>query len=160
MNCEICGKDPSSYVLLPKRQENGNLNIIACVECSLESGLYCQKHQRPHLGFQDETSACLDCIEDIVLAEGEKIAGKLTGRVSVSLKREEIEFDIMEWADLMMESSRRAGLSDLTLAMKVRQTPHALNVARLIITKAQRMNIGPEDVIEQVTRMGSKVIFS
>lgn len=148
MNCEICGKDPDSYVLLPKRQENGNLETIACVECSESSGMYCLKHQRPHLGFTDETTACIPCIEEKVQEEGEKIAGQFSGRISTSEKEAQIQEEIREWLELLDLGARTVSLAELPLALLVRQTPQALNISRAIITYSMRMKMSPEEVIE------------
>lgn len=160
MNCEYCGVDPNPVVLLNKPQPDGRLTIYSCQDCAIEAGMFCSKHQRPHLGFMDETSACLRCIDEQVAAEGEKIAGALTGRLISSDKREEVEVTLNDWYESMMVESRYVGMADLSMALKVRRATHATNIARLVVTKAQRMNIEPEDVIEQVARMGPRVIFS
>lgn len=159
MNCEICGKDPEEYVILPKRQENGSLITMACVDCSRISGMYCLKHQTPHLGFVDDTSACRDCIEEKVHSEGERIAGLFSGAVERSDKRQQIEKAINEWLELVNLSMRSASLADLPLAMLVKQTPQALNISRAIITYASRMKITPEEVIEKVSQEGAQVIL-
>ncbi|MDO8498923.1 MAG: hypothetical protein Q7S44_04005 [bacterium] len=52
MNCEICGKDPETINVIPKRQYDGRYDTFACNDCAVESGMYCQKHQRPLYRWQ------------------------------------------------------------------------------------------------------------
>lgn len=64
MECEICGDtEARCHVLLPLRQENGSLITIACLDCAKKSSAYCLKHDVPHIGFIDGTTACIQCIE-------------------------------------------------------------------------------------------------
>jgi len=66
--CEICGREPEVTVYIPLHQPNGNLNTECCLECALQSGAWCQRHDTPHtLGFYDGTHACKDCIDEEVL---------------------------------------------------------------------------------------------
>lgn len=67
MNCESCGVEPDHLYLIPVKQSDGRLNKLVCYECALSSGAYCQKHDTPHMGFdQAEKGACLKCIEELV----------------------------------------------------------------------------------------------
>lgn len=50
------------------------METFVCIPCSLEQGMYCEKHEIPHLGFSDGTSACRDCIEEEVRNESVEIA--------------------------------------------------------------------------------------
>lgn len=160
MKCEICGNDLYDLlVLLPKRQPDGKLVTFACVGCSIESGMYCQRHQRPHLGFDDETSACMICIDEQVEKDGERIVGQLSGTISRSEHKEEIKRDIDEWLQLIEWNLPNADLGDLPLAIKYIQTPHTLNIARAVVTYSQRMRVTPEEVIERVGKDGTSLIL-
>lgn len=159
MRCEICGQDPEMIVLLPKRQPDGRLNTLACESCSKESGMYCQKHQRPHLGFEDETTACISCIEEMLEKDGERIAGMFAAAVSRSEKAPEIQQAIQDYLEEISSTLPRVSLAELPLATMFLSTPHALNTTRPIITYALRMKITPEEVIEKVAKEGPEVIF-
>jgi len=67
MKCEICGDlDPRLIILLPLHQSDGKLDTMACEACATKSTVYCVKHNRPHQGFRDGTTACLHCVEELV----------------------------------------------------------------------------------------------
>lgn len=68
MHCELCGKEPQTFVLMPIRGKRGALETIGCMPCAISRGVYCEKHDRPHLGFEDGTHACVVCIEHDVIA--------------------------------------------------------------------------------------------
>ena len=157
--CEMCSEDRNEMAILPIHQENGNLNTIACLDCAEQSGAYCVEHHTPHLGFFDGTSACRDCIEGIVQGNGEKIAGIFAASVASSEKAGEIQAAINEWLDDLYEATHNVTLGDLQLAVLVDRTPHSLNISRAIITRAQRMHMTPEEVIDQVCLEGPEVIL-
>lgn len=159
MKCEMCGRDPELIVLLPKKQPGGKLNTFACKGCSIESGMYCQKHQRPHMGFNDETTACMLCIEDIVERDGERIAGIFAAAVSQSDKASEIQQAIQNWLERINSILPSVSLSELPLVVRFLETPHALNIARAVVTYSQRMRITPEEVIKRVAKDGAGVIL-
>ena len=122
--------------------------------------MYCQKHQRPHLGFEDETTACISCIEEIVEKDGEKIAGSFAAAIERSDKASEIRRSIGEWlatTQSMIEGG--VDLVDLPLAMRFQRTPQALNISRAVVTYSQRIRITPEEVIERVAKEGAGVIL-
>ncbi len=67
MECEICQQDIGDImVILPIRRGDGALNILACLGCAKKSSAYCLKHDKPHLGFEDGSTACRECIEELV----------------------------------------------------------------------------------------------
>jgi hypothetical protein len=53
-------------VILPKRKPDGCLDTLSCLECARKSGIYCLRHNRPHLGFEDGSTACVLCVEEAV----------------------------------------------------------------------------------------------
>lgn len=159
MRCEICTEDKPDMAILPIHQENGNLNTIACLDCAKQSGAYCREHSAPHLGFFDGTSACRECIEDIVKEDGEKIAGNFAARVTSSQKRNEIQLAVNQWLEQIGESLHNVSLGDLPLAILAAQTPHALMISRAIITRAQRTHTTYEEVIDQVCFEGPDIIL-
>lgn len=159
MNCEICGADPEVIVLLPKKQPDGRYNTLACEPCSIESGMYCQKHERPHIGFDDETTACIPCIEEILERDGEKIAGSFTMAISQSDKASEIQQGIENWLAKINEAFSKVDLADLPLAERYKSTPYAVNISRAVVSYSQRMGITPEEAIERVIKEGVGVIL-
>ncbi len=159
MKCEICGGDPKLIILLPKRQPGGKLNTFTCESCAGESGMYCQKHQRPHLGFEDETTACAACIEETLAKDGERIAGMFAVAVSQSEKAPQIKQAITDYLEEINLMLPRVDLADLPLAVMFLSTPHALNATRPIIAYALRMEMTPEEVIQKVAKEGPEVIF-
>lgn len=73
MICFFCGKDDfDPVILVPTWQPDGSLAAFACLDCSKSKGLYCEKHERPHIGFDDQTTACVICIEELVKQEGHR----------------------------------------------------------------------------------------
>lgn len=159
MKCEMCGGDPNLIVLLPKRQPDGKLVTLACEGCSIESGMYCQKHERPHTGFTDETTACVLCIEDVVKENGERIAGIFAAVISQSDKALEIQRDIQNWLERINFMLPSVDLSESPLAVRFLKTPHALNIARAVVIYSQRMKIAPEEVIKRVAKEGAGIIL-
>lgn len=70
MECEICGVPATDLAIVPIKQENGSLITIACIPCARRLGVFCDQHQRPHLGFEGGTHACVLCIEEEVESMG------------------------------------------------------------------------------------------
>lgn len=121
--------------------------------------IYCQKHHQPHLGFGDETTACIPCIEDILAKDGERIAGYFTMAISQSDKAVEIQQAIQSWLEDINLALPHVDLAELPLALQFLQTPRSLNIARTVVTYAQRMKMTPEEVIERVAREGAAIIL-
>ena len=70
MYCEICDEEKSSLIIiLPIKQTDGKLNTLACLDCAEKSSAYCIKHKLPHLGYEDGTTACKLCIDELVNCE-------------------------------------------------------------------------------------------
>lgn len=160
MKCEVCGDiDPDIIVLLPKVQPDGKLDTSACESCAISSGMYCQKHERPHIGFEDETTACIPCIEEILEKDGEKIAGSFAAVISGTDKAEEIPTDIQDWIDEVDDALSGFDLADLPAAMRILRTPYAVNIARALICYSERKKITPDEVIQRVAKEGAGVIL-
>ena len=67
MRCELCHEDiGKTMVLLPITKQDGCLNTISCLRCARNSSAYCTKHNKSHLGFDDGTTACVLCVEEMV----------------------------------------------------------------------------------------------
>lgn len=97
MRCEICGKDVGQLsVELPIKKADGSLNTRACLKCAEESSVYCKKHRRPHLGFIDDTTACIVCIKELV-AKNRKQKEGIYRSLRQNLPEEEFK-RIIEWA--------------------------------------------------------------
>ncbi len=76
MHCEYCGRNLETIVILniPSKKYIGSYNTFACIDCSKNNDAYCLRHEIPHLGFIDGTTACRLCIEEKVECLGEKVA--------------------------------------------------------------------------------------
>ena len=137
MKCELCGKDPRVIVILPRRQANGKLDTLACEACAKKSGAYCKKHDRPHVGFMDGTTACIYCIEELVKANESKAVG-IYSRLRDGLSSDQLEYlgDAAETSSEVMRCSA------------------SVAVLRFIASKALRTNQTIDEVIFQVTESG------
>lgn len=144
MKCEICGKDIGNIVvMLSLRQTDGKLDTQACFECARKSRAYCKKHEAPHMGFEDKTTACKLCIEEIV-AQKRNDAGKGFAAVPETarifcLLRETLPKEEFE------------GLTDeATLVGQITGSAMDLTIIRFIATKALRTGQSFEAVLEKV----------
>ena len=81
MKCELCGSTSSDMiVILPIHKQDGSLITLTCLKCAQKSDAYCNQHEAPHLGFEDGSSACKQCIDELVVSlipQGDIIFGKL-----------------------------------------------------------------------------------
>lgn len=134
MKCEVCGKDIGDIVVsLPLKKADGCLNTLACLECAEKSPAYCKKHRKPHLGFIDDTTACIYCIEEMV-AENRHKETRIFSNLREHLPIEEFN-RLLEWS---FASSSITGNSQKTC------------ILRAIVTKAKRNNQSIEEVLEKI----------
>jgi len=129
MNCESCGDDSKEFVVLPGRLENK----IVCLSCAEKSPAYCKKHKRPHLGFEDGSTACILCIEEMVedkKKEGVNVWGELCERIPA------------------MELARLLDWAELTSSLKGETKERAM--LRAVITKALRTDQPTKAVIREL----------
>ena len=135
MDCELCGdSEADSLIILSLRQPDGRLNTIACLKCARESPAYCNKHERPHVGFEDNTTACLMCIEEMVRKHRTE---EMSIFHTLEQKLPRREFDLLlEWADV---SSSISGDSAATC------------ILRALATKARRTKKSIAEIVEEVT---------
>ena len=144
MKCEICGKDTSNItVLLPKKQEDGKLDTMVCLECARKSGAYCKKHEAPHLGFEDGTTACKLCIEEVVIQKRNETSGGFaavpeTARIFCLLREALPPKEFEEFVD------------ESTLDGRIIGSAIDLTIVRFIATKALRTGQSFEAVLEKV----------
>jgi hypothetical protein len=144
MNCGICQKDIGEIIVpLPIRQPDGALEVLACLACAKVSAAYCTKHDRPHMGFVDRTTACRFCIEEEV--------ARLTPSAEEIFERILDDLDAEEFEDLLDE----ARLSSVITGESVE-----VCLLRIIVTKAQRTGSTVENVIELLlTEQSSGVLL-
>lgn len=140
MDCELCRKDIGDViVLLPIKKPDGRLSILTCLECAKKSSAYCQKHERPHIGFAgDNTTACLICVEEEV-GRRKLEADSIFDRIKEVLSQEELE-DLSGWVRV---SSFITGDSE------------AVSILRAIATRAARFQISIDEVVEQILKAKS-----
>ncbi len=148
MFCRFCGEDPDAYVLLPRREPNGSLCTMVCLSCAEKLPEYCTKHHVPHLGFTDGTTACQQCIEELVVAHRED-APRWCERIREALTLP-LEEDGMDGHEEFQEIVEAAETSSL-----VTGDDEAIAVLRFIVTKALRLHHSPEQVIEELVVLKS-----
>ncbi len=160
MNCEICTNEiGDKIVLLQQSQPDGRFEILVCISCAEKSEFYCLTHQRPHLGFPDSTSACMICIDEAVEQDGERLAGIFGVVIDRSSRAQEIQEAIQGWQRQIESMFPHVSLADLPLAIQWKGTPFSLNVIRTVVTRAKRMRVTPEEVINLVAQEGPEVIL-
>lgn len=139
MKCEFCGKDIGDIIVsLPLEKADGSLNTLACLKCAEKSSVYCKKHRRPHLGFIDNTTACIYCIEEMV-AENRHKEINIWYDLQQKLPTEELE-QLLEWA---------------TISSSITSDSQKTCILRAIATKAKRSNQSIEEVLEKIIKAES-----
>ena len=137
MNCEICDKkDMDTTVILPPGRivkPGEPLNVMACLECAKGSALYCHKHEKPHLGFEDGSTACIGCIEEKVF----------------SAKWQAILYSNQIKESLSEDGYREIYREALKASRVVGSTPE-MAILRFIITKAMRKHQTEVEVLKEV----------
>ena len=137
MECELCGSSSfDTIVILPIRQNNGNLFIIACLKCAKGSSVYCKKHNRPHLGFIDNSTACIPCIEEIA-AEREYEGLIVLVLLRKRLPSEEFNhlFQVAEAARAVTKSSGCVCIMRFLVAKALRTNQDILEIVKEIIDR-------------------------
>ena len=132
-DCEVCASPTNVLVILAKRRETGELNTLACPECAVVSGAFCTEHNSPHIGFNDGTTACDQCVEEVFWAHKPQ-AKQLADRLMMKLPPE------VSW-QFLKEAKERADLCSLELSIVV---------LRLLAVKAVRSQITVDDVVAQL----------
>lgn len=134
MKCGLCGMDIGDIVVsLPLKKADGSFSTMACLKCAEKSSVYCKKHRKPHLGFIDDTTACIYCIEEIV-TENRHREASIFNNLREHLPTEELN-RLLEWS---LASSSITGNSQKTC------------ILRAITTKAKRSNKSIEEVLEKI----------
>ena len=137
MKCEICGKpDPKLLIILPLHQADGRLDTIVCEECARKSKAYCLRHQRPHLGFMDGSTACIHCIEELV-RDNMDVKSEIMDRVCDALPRDQAA-DLVEAAEAVSS---------------VMRCSESQSILRFVATKAMRSFKAIGSVIEEIERV-------
>lgn len=140
MNCRFCGHDPELIMLVPARRKfDGAIEVFSCRNCAIEKGLYCVKHDKPHIGFDgDDTTACLSCIVEEVQVRKE-MAEFLYRRL----------FRILpdpEWMELQEAA---------VIASTIMGENDAVAILRFMVTKAQREKVSVENIFDRVVQAGT-----
>jgi hypothetical protein len=132
VDCEICGLEVICYAILPIKQEDGKLDTIVCLSCARRSSAYCLKHDVPHVGFTDGTTACFQCIE--------------TGVAENRYRQDEIFIQLKE----SLLSDQFAELLEYTECATLIGETVPGQVVRALATKAVRTNQTIDDVLKEV----------
>jgi len=131
--CQVCGENPDTIVLLP--QARRNTAVFGCIACAIRLGLYCEKHNGPHTAFDDGLSACLRCIDELS-AKDEEVCEELLQRLRSQLPEYERE-ELDEWLEAVTEIT---GHSEARCFM------------RALAGKALRLGVPVEAIEERVRR--------
>lgn len=142
-DCEICRDSTQVVYLLPLKQPDGKLDTLACEKCAEKSGAFCITHQRPHLGFEDGTTACKVCIDEKVETDTPEIVEEFFQEIEESPHREKILQTVERQSEFLFFPD-----SDLEIS-----------ISRAIVTVAFRFDKTPEEIIEQVCEEGPELIF-
>ena len=143
--CETCEKPVDIINIIPQRRPDGSLITLACTPCSIETGMFCTKHMRPHIGFEDgQTSACLFCIEEKVKLDGEEIVSTFQNGVEKSDKR----LAILEVVNDYVERT-----------MQITGDTRNFCIARAIVTAAKRFRKTPNKILSETFEKGPEVLF-
>lgn len=141
--CEHCGEEAEVINILPIKRDSGSFDTLTCTPCAEKTSAFCKEHKGPHIGFEDESTACVHCINKRVENEWEEVSQNFFKEVSSSENRGEILTLIEEWNT---DSSR------------ITHQPLEINLARAIITRSERLNVGTDEVIKQTCEEGGAVI--
>lgn len=132
--CELCGRDDGLVTaILPIPQPNGSIVTLACEKCMMESRTYCRKHGQIHMGFLDGTTACRQCIAEI-LSDYSSEADHITQGILQSVHEGEVERLVC-----LAETAGRFSCE-----------PISLSVLRFVVTKAVRTGQSVENIIVQL----------
>lgn len=87
--CGFCGEDAAVWIINPDLTSEHSL---MCVSCGISRGVYCVKHSITHMGFNDGTTACRDCINQEVKVgvQGQR-QREVASQIEISLDREEFQ---------------------------------------------------------------------
>ena len=95
MNCRYCGQDKPSLVLIPETPEAADItkSAFACMDCAIEQGIFCAKHDKVHQGFSGGKHGCWGCIAGVrqKLLPYAKEAVELIARLLVFLPEDDRE---------------------------------------------------------------------
>ncbi|MBU1876992.1 hypothetical protein KKA72_01425 [Patescibacteria group bacterium] len=133
MKCEICGETRDIVILLPIKTGGGRFDALACLKCAESSSTYCKIHKRPHLGFSDGTTACMNCIQEMVIENEQRYSDILT-QLQEHLPNKEFN-RLIEWAITVSQITEYCQL---------------ICVLRAIVTKAQRNNQSIKEVFQKI----------
>lgn len=133
MKCEICGEEKDQLILLPIKKEDGSLDTLACYNCAIHTKEFCLHHDNPHIGFSDNTTVCLHCVEETL----EFVAGK----ASVIFERLQLVLADEEWQELLAHIGPFSEASGISLE---------LALLRLVVMKSLRVGLTIEEILELI----------
>jgi len=134
MKCEICKKEMGNmWVVLPATGPNVLLTTKACLKCARESPVYCLKHEIPHLGFLDGTTACTSCVSELMAEKNPEV---------------ETIYNEIEEGLPPIELGRLIGWTEIS--GKVSGLPLVIYLLKAIATAALRLGMSFDEVKKQV----------
>ncbi|MEK7635152.1 MAG: hypothetical protein AAB446_01840 [Patescibacteria group bacterium] len=143
MKCKFCGNENMSVMaLVPARSPDGALTAFACLPCAKKKGLYCEKHDRPFTGFDDETSVCIMCVEEFIKQEKYRIH-EVAKRI----------FDVIPYE----EKERLLFAAEIAAELTDRNRDVA--IFRFVASRAKRSGLLIDDIIDEHIAKTKSVSF-
>lgn len=137
--CNICGViDPPQTVELPIKRPDGSPITVACKSCAEKSSAYCCLHNHEHFGYVDGTTACYDCVNELLHSNISR-ADSIHDQILSTLEPNDLE-TLAKWANNMR-------------AMTHESLP--VTTLRYVCTKALRSKLTIDDVLAQFDRIRS-----
>ncbi len=125
----------SRAILVPVRSPDGGLAVFSCVDCSKKNGLYCERHNVPCVGFEDQTTACLFCIEELV-----KFEHRRANEVAEKVKNSIDEYD------------RKRLRRSAKVSAQVTGSSEDIAILRFVASRAIRDKVSIEHIIDWVKK--------
>lgn len=96
MKCDFCNTAEGKFYLLPVRVSNDLIYYVVCRGCAEKYPTFCKEHDLAHMAYTDGTSACLRCINRLVMDNQNRIT-ETAIEVFANLKKEKFSV-LSEWA--------------------------------------------------------------
>ncbi|MDO8452771.1 MAG: hypothetical protein Q7S79_03400 [bacterium] len=148
MRCEICTNDPQLLYSLPIPNSQGAFDTYVCGGCAYESEHYCHKHDNAHTLVLENSSACGDCVEEVVREKGEKVGAAFSVGLTDSPIGLEVGAIVAVYLMGIKGSIRSPRLGEWPYVAKIMGANDAQHIARPIITYAMCRKLSIEDSVK------------
>ena len=148
-------------VILPVRGKRFNIRpiTVACQECSLTSERYCNIHMTPHMFYEDETTACVDCVEELVHKNGVSYARMFADKVRWSQNQKHVREVVSECLERVGNKWGNTVLSGHGFGTVVGMFTGGESIARPLVCFSMRKDMSINDVIDVAISEPEKVFL-